>query len=127
MILYIVSMMWIKLVKLKTSMRPEFPTWAHFLRCFCRTEEQVTQCMEILQAIIDAENSFPATKWETIPQTSVGMYTKCVAILRTNGLIAKRNGYYSLTREIIYVLDKIQERWKELTNAVERGEKIRIK
>ena len=116
-----------KMVNLRSSIRPEFPTWAHFLRCFCKTEEQVTQCMEILQAIIDADNAFPAARWESIPKTSAGMYTKCAAILRTNGLIAKHNGYYSLTRDLIYALDKVQDRWKELVNAVERGEKIRVK
>ena len=83
--------------------------------------------MEILQAIINAGNAFPATKWASIPQTSVGMYTKCAAILRANGLIAKHNGYYSLTRDLIYALYKIQDRWKELVNAVERGEKISVK
>ena len=115
------------MVDIRTSLRPEFPTWAHFLRCFCRTEEQVTQCMEILQAIIDSENAFPAKDWAKIPKTSTGMYTKCVAILRRNGLIAKRDGYYSLTRDLIYALDKVQDRWKELVNAVERGEKIQVK
>jgi len=115
------------MINLRTSLRPEFPTWAHFLRCFCRTEEQVTQCMEILQAIIDSENAYPAKEWGKIPKTSTGMYTKCIAILRRNGLIVKRNGYYSLIRDLIYALDKVQDRWKELVNAVERGEKIRVK
>jgi predicted transcriptional regulator len=83
--------------------------------------------MEILQAIIDTSNAFPVTKWANIPHTSTGMYTKCAAILRTNGLIKKHDGYYSLTRDLIYVLDKVQDRWKELVNAVERAEKIRVK
>lgn len=115
------------MVNLRMSLRPEFPTWAHFLRCFCKTEEQVTQCMEILQTVIDSGNAFPATDWAKIPKTSVGMYTKCVGILRTNGLVAKHNGYYSLTRDLVYALDKVEDRWKELVNAVERGEKIGVK
>ncbi len=115
------------MVSLRTSLRPEFPTWAHFLRCFCRTEEQVIQCMEILQALIDSDNAFPDTAWEKIPKTSSGMYTKCAMILRSNGLIVKHNGYYSLSRDIMHVLDKVEDRWKELVNAVEKGEKIRIK
>jgi hypothetical protein len=117
----------IAMVCLRASLRPEFPTWAHFLRCFCRTEEQVIQCIEILQAIINSENALPDKEWERIPKTSSGMYTKCAAILRSNGLVVKHNGYYSLSRDIIHVLEKVEDRWKELVNAVEKGEKIRIK
>ena len=83
--------------------------------------------MEILQAVIDSENAFSEKDWEKIPKTSSGMYTKCAAILRSNGLVAKHNGYYSLSRDMIHVLDKVEDRWKELVNAVEKGEKIRIK
>ncbi len=83
--------------------------------------------MEILQAIIDSDNAFPDMAWEKIPKTSSGMYTKCAMILRSNGLIVKHNGYYSLSRDIMHVLNKVEDRWKELVNAVEKGEKIRIK
>ena len=115
------------MVQLRSSLRPEFPTWAHFLRCFCRTEEQVSQCFEILQAIIDRDNDLPAEEWINIPKSSVGMYTKCIALLRKNGMIVKRNGHYTLSRDLIFVLEKVQDRWKELVSAVERGEHLRIK
>ena len=115
------------MLKIHASKRPEFPTWAHFLRCFCKTEEQVGECLAILQAIIDSENRFPANEWKEIPKSSVGMYTKCLKILRENGLIAKSNGYYSLSRDLLIALDKIMDRWKELVNSVEREEKIQLK
>jgi hypothetical protein len=55
------------------------------------------------------------------------MYTKCVSLLRSNGLIVKRDGHYMLSRDLNLVLDKVQERWKELVNATERGERIQIR
>ena len=115
------------MVQLRTSLRPEFPTWSHFLRCFCRTEEQVIQCIQILQAIVDGGNDLPAEQWIDIPKSSVGMYTKCVSLLRSNGLIVKRDGHYTLSRDLLLVLDKVQDRWKELVNAIERGEHIQIR
>lgn len=87
----------------------------------------MSQCLEILQAIVDGGNDLPAEDWDRIPKSSVGMYTKCVSILRRNGMIVKRNGHYVLSRDLLFVLDKVQDRWKELVNAVERGEQIRIK
>ena len=85
------------------------------------------QCMEILQVIIDSENAFPDRDWAKVPKTSTGMYTKCLSVLRNNGLIAKRDGYYSLTRDLIFALDKVQDRWNELVNVVERGERVRLR
>ena len=115
------------MIKIRASKRPEFPTWLHFIRCFCKTEEQVGQCIVILQAIIDGNNSFPAEEWKKIPKSSVGMYTKCLKSLRENGLISKSNGYYSLSRDLLISLEKIIDRWKDLVNSVERGEKIQLK
>lgn len=115
------------MIKLRASKRPEFPTWFHFMRCFCRTEAQVSQSLEILQSIINSNNAFPASEWSTVPQTSVGMYTKCLNLLRENGLIKKREGYYSVSRDLLISLEKIIDRWKELYNAVERGENISVK
>ena len=112
------------MIKIRASKRPEFPTWLHFLRCFCRTEAQVSQCREILQALIDNKNYFPADSWKSIPKSSVGMYSKCLGILRENGLVEKRNGYYLFSRDLLVSLEKITDRWKDLVNAVERGEKI---
>jgi len=86
----------------------------------------VTQCMEILQAIIDSGNAFPDKDWINVPKTSTGIYTKCTAILRRNGLIVKRNGYYRLSHDIFHVLNKVQDRWQELVSAVERGENIQV-
>jgi len=115
------------MIKIRASKRPEFPTWIHFLRCFCKTEEQIGQALVILQTIVDHDNNFPAEKWKDVPKSSVGMYTKCLKILRENGLIAKRNGYYSLSRDLLISLEKIIDRWKDLINSVERGEKIELK
>lgn len=115
------------MIKIHASKRPEFPTWLHFLRCFCRTEAQVTQCLDILQCIIDNDNYFPADDWKNVPKSSVGMYTKCLGILRESGLIEKRNGHYALGRDLLISLEKITDRWRELINAVERGEKISLK
>ena len=115
------------MIKIRASKRPEFPTWYHFLRCFCRTEAQVGQCLDILQRIIDTKNYFPADEWKSVPKSSVGMYTKCLGMLRENGLIQKENGHYMLSHDLIRVLEKIGERWKELVNSVERGEEISIK
>jgi hypothetical protein len=115
------------LIKIRASKRPEFPTWPHFLRCFCKTEEQVGQCLEILQAIIDSNNDFPSDEWKNIPKSSVGMYTKCLKLLRENGLISKTNGHYSLSRDLLISLEKIMDRWKELVNSIDRGEKIKLK
>ena len=112
------------MIKIRASKRPEFPTWLHFLRCFCRTESQVSQCLDILQAIIDSDNYFPSNRWRNVPKSSVGMYTKCLGILRENGLIEKRNGYYILSRDILISLRKITDRWTDLVNTIERGEKI---
>ena len=114
------------MIKIRASKRPEFPTWFHFLRCFCRTESQVSQCLDILQSIIDSDNFFPSGNWRTVPKSSVGMYTKCLGILRENGLIEKRNGHYSLSRDILISLDKITDRWKDLVNAIGRGETISL-
>ena len=85
------------------------------------------QCLDILQTIIDNENYFPADEWRSVPKSSVGMYTKCLGILRENGLVQKRNGHYMLSRDLIRALEKIAGRWRELINSVERGEKISIK
>ena len=115
------------MIKIRASKRPEFPTWYHFLRCFCRTEAQVGQCLDILQRIIDTKNYFPADEWKSVPKSSVGMYTKCLGMLRENGLIQKENGHYMLSHDLIRALEKIGERWKELVNSVERGEEISIK
>lgn len=112
------------MIKIRVSKRPEFPSWLHFIRSFCRTENQVEQCLIILQNIIDSNNQFPAKKWSEVPKSSVGMYTKCLKILRENGLVSKRGGYYSLSRDLLLALGKMVERWRELVNAVERGEKI---
>lgn len=83
--------------------------------------------MEILQAIIDSKNDFPADEWKNIPKTSVGMYTKCLKLLRENGLVSKNNGHYSLSRDLLISLEKIMDRWKDLVNSIERGEKIKLK
>ena len=115
------------MLKIRASKRPEFPTWLHFLRCFCRTEAQVIQCLDILQCVIANKNSFPAADWKDVPKSSVGMYTKCLGILRENGLLEKRNGHYMLSRDLLIALEKITDRWKELINAVERGEKLSLK
>ena len=115
------------MIKIHASKRPEFPTWLHFLRCFCRTEAQVSQCLEILQGIINSDNYFSAESWKDIPKSSVGMYTKCLGMLRENGLIEKRNNHYILSRDLLISLDKIMDRWKDLVNATERGEKILLK
>ena len=114
------------MIKLHASKRPEFPTWLHFLRCFCKTEMQVEQCMKILQAIINENNLFPAKNWKKISKSSVGMYTKCLNILRENGLISKKNNYYVISRDLIISLEKITDRWNELVNSVERNEKITL-
>jgi len=87
----------------------------------------VGQCLEILQTIIDNENYFPAEEWRSVPKSSVGMYTKCLSILRENGLVQKRDGHYMLSTDLMWVLEKISDRWRELANSVERGEKISIK
>ncbi|MDQ1280879.1 MAG: hypothetical protein QG670_2142 [Thermoproteota archaeon] len=115
------------LIKIHASKRPEFPTWQHFLRCFCKTEEQVGQCLIILQAIIDSDNYFPADAWKNIPKSSVGMYTKCLKLLRENGLISKKDSHYTMSRDILISLEKIMDRWKDLVNSVERGEKMYLK
>jgi len=115
------------MIKIRASKRPEFPSWFHFLRCFCRTEAQVAQCLDILQCIINSDNYFTADRWRAVPKSSVGMYTKCLGLLRENGLIEKRNGYYMLSRDMLISLEKIIDRWKELVNAVNRGEKITLK
>ena len=115
------------MIKIHASKRPEFPTWLHFLRCFCRTEAQVSQCVEILQSIIDNDNYFPADNWKNVPKSSVGMYTKCLSILRENGLIEKRDSHYVISHDILISLEKIIDRWKDLVNSIERGEKISIK
>ena len=115
------------MIKIRASKRPEFPTWLHFLRCFCRTEAQVSQCLDILQSIIDDNDYFPADKWQLVPKSSVGMYTKCLGLLRDNGLIEKRESHYVLSRDMLVSLDKIMDRWKELVNVIERGEKISLK
>ena len=115
------------MIKILASKRPEFPTWLHFLRCFCRTEAQVTQSLDIIQSIIDSGNYFPANNWKFVPKSSVGMYTKCLGLLRDNGLIEKREGYYTLSRDMLISLKKIIDRWHELINAVERREKISLK
>ena len=115
------------MIEIRASKRPEFPTWLHFMRCFCRTEAQVSQCLEIIQRIIDSNNYFPTYNWKEVPKSSVGMYTKCLRILRENGLIERRNGHYNLSRDLLISLAKIIDRWKELVNAVERGEKISLK
>ena len=115
------------MIKIHASKRPEFPTWAHFLRCFCKTEEQIDQCLVILQTIINSDNYFPAGEWKRIPKSSVGMYTKCLKILRESGLVSKKDGHYSLSRDLLISLEKIMDRWKDLVNSVERGEKIELK
>lgn len=115
------------LIKIHASKRPEFPTWPHFLRCFCKTEEQVGQCLTILQAIINSDNYFPADAWKDIPKSSVGMYTKCLKLLRENGLISKKDGHYTFSRDLLISLEKIMDRWKDLINSVERGEKMDLK
>ena len=115
------------MIKIHASKRPEFPTWLHFLRCFCRTEAQLDQSLNILQGIINSDNHFLAESWRNVPKSSVGMYTKCLGILRENGLIEKRNGYYMLSRDLLISLEKIMDRWKDLVNAVDRGEKIFLK
>src|SRR4030043_1034046 len=107
------------MIKIRASKRPEFPTWLHFLRCFCRTESQVSQCIDILQGIIDSDNYFPADCWRNIPKSSVGMYTKCLGILRENGLIEKRDSHYVFSRDLLISLEKIADRWKDLVNTVE--------
>ena len=121
--MYVVSYM----IKLRVSKRPEFPSWIHFLRCFCRTEFQVGQCRDILQAIIDADNCFSSKDWIKVPKSSVGMYTKCLKILRENGLVEKRDGYYQLSRDLLIALEKTSDRWKDLVNSVNRGEKIELR
>jgi len=55
------------------------------------------------------------------------MYTKCLSILRENGLIEKRDSHYTLSRDLLISLEKVMDRWKELVNSVERGEKIELK
>ena len=115
------------MIKIRASKRPEFPTWIHFLRCFCRTEAQVSQCLEILQQIIDSNNYFPANNWKAVPKSSVGMYTKCLGILRENGLVEKRSGYYVLSRDLLFCLEKVMDRWRDLVNSIRRGEKIELK
>lgn len=85
------------------------------------------QCLDILQAIIDNENYFPVEEWRNVPKSSVGMYTKCLSILKENGLVQKRNGHYMLSNDLISVLEKIADRWSELINSVERGERLSIK
>jgi hypothetical protein len=50
-----------------------------------------------------------------------------MSLLRKNGMVVKRNGHYMLSRDLLLVLEKIQDRWRELVNAVDRGERIRIK
>ena len=87
---------------------------------------QVQQCITILQKIIDYKNFFPSDHWNEVPKTSVGMYTKCLSILRENGLISKKDGHYTLSTDLSIALEKIAERWKELTNTVEREEKITL-
>lgn len=115
------------MIKIRASKRPEFPSWLHFLRCFCRTEAQVSQCLEILQSIIESDNYFSADSWREVPKSSVGMYTKCLSILRENGLIEKRNSHYTLSRDLLISLEKIVDRWRDLISSVERGEKIELK
>jgi hypothetical protein len=115
------------MIKIRASKRPEFPTWLHFLRCFCRTETQVSQCIDILNSIIKSDNYFPDDDWKKVPKSSVGMYTKCVGLLRENGLIEKRNGHYILSRDLLISLEKIIDRWKDLVNTIERGEKLSLK
>lgn len=115
------------MIKIRASKRPEFPTWLHFLRCFCRTEAQVSQCLEILQNIIQSDNYFPADNWKTVNKSSVGMYTKCLSLLRENGLIEKRDSHYTLSRDLLISLEKVTDRWKDLVNSIERGEKIELR
>lgn len=83
-------------------------------------------CITILQTIINNENWFPAENWRDVAKSSVGMYTKCLKLLRDNGLVEKRNGHYRLSRDMIYSVTKIPEKWRELVETVEKGEKITL-
>jgi len=83
-------------------------------------------CITILQSIIDGNNWFPAERWRDVAKSSVGMYTKCLRLLRDNGLIEKSNGHYRLSREMIYSTRKIPEKWSELVETIEKGDKITL-
>ena len=113
-------------IRIRVSKSPVFPSWHHFLRCFCRTEYQVDMCITILQTIIDSNNWFPAERWQYVSKSSVGMYTKCLRLLRDNGLVEKSNGHYRLSREMIYSTRKIPEKWNELVETIEKGEKMTL-
>jgi len=54
------------------------------------------------------------------------MYTKCLRLLRDNGLVEKSNGHYRLSREMIYSTRKIPEKWNELVETIEKGEKMTL-
>ena len=113
-------------IRIRVPKSPIFPSWHHFLRCFCRTEHQVDMCITILQTIIDNDNWFPAARWQDVNKSSVGMYTKCLKLLRDNGLVEKRDGHYRLSKDVIYSVRKIPEKWSELVETVEKGDKITL-
>ncbi|MCJ7805907.1 hypothetical protein MUP46_04680 [Patescibacteria group bacterium] len=117
-------------IKIRTQKRPAFPDWRGFISCFCETDKQIDQCMDILQIILDHNNDFSARNWKVVKKSSVGMYTKCLRILIDGGLIEKASGqygHYSLSRELVFTLEAIIGRWTYLVDSVESGRKLSLK
>ncbi len=81
-------------------------------------------CLHILQAVVDSGNDFAADRWAEVEASSVGMYTKCLRLLRDNGLLEKKDGRYHLSRDMVYSLEKVPTKWNELVTVVEKGERI---
>lgn len=114
------------MINIRTKKLAAFHNWRSFISCFCRTEAQVSQCIDILQTIINKENNFSAHDWGETDRTSVGMYTKCMKLLRENGLIEKDDNHYRLSHELIISLEIIIGKWTVLIDKIESGEKIAL-
>lgn len=54
------------------------------------------------------------------------MYTKCLGLLRENGLIERTDGHYKLSHDLFAALEKVLDRWGDLVRSVERGERIKL-
>ena len=86
-----------------------------FLRYLMNTEEQVTQAKHILE-LLQKKKEIPDKDWKVFVIHSVGLYTKVMKRLRDLGLVEKRNGYFSLSREFIYSLKKLIGYWEDYTS-----------
>ena len=108
---------------LRVVRRPTLIDPRHFLQYCFRTEEQVRQARKILSEIA-RRGSVPDREWECFLVSSRGLYTKVMRTLREFGLVEKREGRFTLSREFSASLRRMADYWDGVYESVKRGEPV---